>query len=123
MTNVNTRTGKEAEDYAQNFLITQGLRTVARNVCCRYGEIDIIMEQGITVVFVEVRLRAQKGVQTGARSVSYRKQQRLIKTASLVIQRMPELQGRPVRFDVIAYDTLQKNRVPHWIQQAFDASN
>jgi putative endonuclease len=120
---VNIQTGKEAEDHAESYLIAQGLRTLARNVCCRYGEIDIIMEHGLTVVFVEVRARREQRFQTGAGSVNYRKQQRLIRTASVVIQRMPVLQDRPVRFDVVAYNTSQKHRAAQWIQQAFDASN
>lgn len=120
---MNTQAGNDAEDCAEAYLIARGLRTLARNVACRYGEIDIVMEQGATVVFVEVRLRISKKFQTGAGSVDYRKQQRLIRTAGLMIQCMPILRDRPIRFDIIAYDTLCKNRKAHWIRQAFDASN
>ena len=122
MVNVNIQIGKDAENCAEDFLITQGLQTLDRNVSCRYGEIDLIMEQGTTVVFVEVRLRTQTRVQSGAESINFRKQQRLIRAAMHIIQRTPVLQERPIRFDVIAYNTRHKNRVPHWIQQAFDAS-
>lgn len=122
MLNVNTQTGKDAENCAEDFLITQGLQTLARNVGCRYGEIDLVMEQGTTVVFVEVRLRTHISIQSGAGSVDYRKQQRLIRAATQLIQRTPDLQERPIRFDVIAYNTRHRNRVPYWIQQAFDAS-
>ena len=87
-----------------------------------YGEIDLVMEQGTTVVFVEVRLRTHMSIQSGAGSVDYRKQQRLIRAATHLIQRTPALQERPIRFDVIAYNTRHRNRVPYWIQQAFDAS-
>lgn len=122
MINVNTQTGKDAENCAEDFLITQGLQPLARNVGCRYGEIDLVMEQGTTVVFVEVRLRTHISIQSGAGSVDYRKQQRLIRAATHLIQRTPALQERPIRFDVIAYNTRHRNRVPYWIQQAFDAS-
>ena len=107
MINVNTQTGKDAENCAEDFLITQGLQTLARNVGCRYGEIDLVMEQGTTVVFVEVRLRTHMSIQSGAGSVDYRKQQRLIRAATHLIQRTP---------------ARHRNRVPYWIQQAFDAS-
>ena len=123
MTDVNQQIGKKAEDCAERYLIAQGLTTLARNVCCKYGEIDIIMQQGATVVFVEVRARKHKRFQTAAGTVNYHKQQRLIRTASIVIQRMPALQDRPIRFDVVAYDTSSKNRQAEWIHQAFDASN
>ena len=122
MINVNTQTGKDAENCAEDFLITQGLQTLARNVGCRYGEIDLVMEQGTTVVFVEVRLRTHISIQSGAGSVDYRKQQRLIRAATHLIQRTPALQERPIRFDVIAYNNLHRHRAPYWIQQAFDAS-
>jgi putative endonuclease len=120
---VNQQIGKEAEDCAERHLIAQGLTTLARNVGCKYGEIDIIMQQGATVVFVEVRTRKHNRFPTAASTINYHKQQRLIRTASIVIQRMPALQDRPIRFDIVAYDTSSRNRQVQWIQQAFDASN
>jgi len=49
--------GKKAEDVACNFLLKNGLSLVTRNYHCKYGEIDLIMHDDDTLVFVEVRYR------------------------------------------------------------------
>ncbi|HEY9447372.1 MAG TPA: YraN family protein, partial [Burkholderiales bacterium] len=49
--------GVEAEDRAAAYLEARGLRLVARNYRCRFGEIDLVMREGKTLVFVEVRRR------------------------------------------------------------------
>ena len=51
------QSGEDAERIAENFLIAKGLKLVARNYRCRFGEIDLIMQERETLVFVEVRLR------------------------------------------------------------------
>ncbi|OZA41057.1 MAG: hypothetical protein B7X81_14500, partial [Hydrogenophilales bacterium 17-61-76] len=53
-----TLLGQSAEARAEAFLVKQGLALVARNWHCRFGEIDLIMQDGATRVFVEVRLRS-----------------------------------------------------------------
>ena len=49
--------GRTAEQLAAAFLERQGLTLLARNYRCRFGEIDLVMRDGDSVVFVEVRLR------------------------------------------------------------------
>ena len=52
-----TRRGREAERHAERWLKARGLQVLARNYRCRFGELDLVMRQGDTLVFVEVRLR------------------------------------------------------------------
>ena len=49
--------GEQAEQQACDFLITQGLTMVERNFRSPYGELDLIMVDGETLVIVEVRFR------------------------------------------------------------------
>ncbi|TMG83752.1 MAG: YraN family protein, partial [Betaproteobacteria bacterium] len=49
--------GAAAEALAARFLMARGLSIVGRNYRCRGGEIDLIVRDGKTLVFVEVRLR------------------------------------------------------------------
>ena len=51
--------GREAEHFAQTFLEHQGLTFVMRNYRCRTGEIDLIMQDGDELVFVEVKYRSK----------------------------------------------------------------
>ena len=53
--------GREAELRAADFLAAQGLRIVARNWRCRFGEIDLVVRDGATLVFVEVRIAGGTG--------------------------------------------------------------
>jgi putative endonuclease len=51
--------GSEAERFAQTFLEHQGLTLVMKNYRCRTGEIDLIMQDGEELVFVEVKYRSK----------------------------------------------------------------
>ncbi len=52
-------TGDHAELLACRYLQRHGLRLLTRNFHCRRGEIDLIMRDGDSLVFVEVRYRQQ----------------------------------------------------------------
>lgn len=52
--------GNAAEKIAATFLQQKGLTLVEKNFRCKYGEIDLIMREGKTLVFVEVRLRSNE---------------------------------------------------------------
>jgi putative endonuclease len=119
---VSTRaTGSHWEDAALAFLTRHGMKSVARNFNCRYGEIDLILRDRGTLVFAEVRYRdaAQHG--GAAPSVGAAKQARLVKAASLYLQAHPELACLPCRFDVVGCSG--SPAIPHfdWIRSAFEA--
>ena len=94
--------GQWAEDYALNYLQTQGLELVRRNFHSRYGEIDLIMQNGNCLCFVEVRARAETSWASAEESVDLRKQEKIIQTAQIFLQKSPELSQLDCRFDVIA---------------------
>ncbi len=115
--------GTEAEDRACRHLQAQGLTLVQRNYRVaggpyrRGGEIDLIMHtpQG-TLVFVEVRARAQARQGGAAASITPLKQRRLVRAAQhyLLRWKCPP----PCRFDVVAVE----GEVLHWWPGAFEAA-
>ena len=106
--------GDAGEDQALLFLQEQGLKLVERNFRCKGGEIDLVMQDGRGLVFVEVRKRAGNGYGGAAASVTARKQARLVIAAQTFLQRykMPP----PCRFDVIAID----GAAMEWLKNAID---
>lgn len=119
--NAGTRTSKQvsgdaAEDAALAFLRGEGLRQVERNFRCKGGEIDLIMQDGDTLVFVEVRQRSKDSFGGALASVTRAKQRRLIVAAQIFLQRyrMPPA----CRFDVIGYDGDRMN----WLKNAVEAT-
>lgn len=114
--------GNQAEAAAARYLERKGLHIVDRNFYCRGGEIDIIARDGDMLVFVEVRYRGTGSLENPLESVTPRKQQRLIKAASLYLQKH-QLWDLPCRFDVIAITPGRLRRFQaQWIQHAFDAA-
>src|SRR3954466_349092 len=107
--------GMRAEDLCANVLRRAGLILVERNWRCRHGEIDLIAEEGDTLVFAEVRMRSGPGNFGGAaESVTAAKRARLIAAARLYLTRRPE---SACRFDVFLVDG-PASRV-QWIRDAF----
>ena len=110
--------GEQAEELACRYLQTQGLRLVTRNHRCRRGEIDLIMEDGESLVFVEVRYRASARFGSAAESVDARKRTRLIAAAGHFLQQ--QRRNRPCRFDVVAISGAAEPDL-QWITNAFEA--
>lgn len=110
-------TGSAAEREACAYLRRQGLRLRERNYRCRWGEIDLVMEAGPTLVFVEVRYRRRGDYGGALGSVDRAKQKRLLRAASAYLARH-RLADRPVRFDVVALGSASE---PEWIEGAFEA--
>ena len=115
--------GDEYEDRALNLLQKEGLLLLERNFVAKTGEIDIIAQDKNTLVFVEVRARSNHHFDSAAGSVNLRKQQRIVRTAQLYLQRDPHRANLPCRFDVIAFEPPQSglyHRI-RWIRGAFTA--
>ncbi|APG03106.1 YraN family protein [Luteibacter rhizovicinus DSM 16549] len=110
-------TGDCFEGAALSFLQSRGLRLVRANFLCRHGEIDLVMRDGPTLVFVEVRYRRSSAFGGALGSVTAAKRRKLISAAHLWLGWHPNDAQRPCRFDVLAFegDTVE------WIRAAFDA--
>lgn len=108
--------GLEAEKCAATFLAKQGLKLVVQNYHCRFGEIDLIMQDAKTLVFVEVRLRTNAKFGSAAASITPQKQQKLIATAQHYLQQHGE---QACRFDAILMDKADLQQI-EWIRNAFE---
>ena len=112
------RTGREAEESACRELQRRGLRVLQRNYRVRGGEIDIVAQDGGTLVFVEVRRRSHAGWGGAAASVDARKRIRIVHAARHYLARAgAEVAAMACRFDVVAFDSGRMR----WIRDAFDA--
>lgn len=111
--------GKDAETQALQYLLTQGLSLIKTNYRCRRGEIDIIMQDGPTVVFVEVRLRRHQHYGGALASITHSKQQKIIYTAQDFLTRHPRFQQASCRFDVVTLDSTEALSAPVWYKDAF----
>ena len=113
--------GRSAETLALCHLSGKGLRLLERNWSCRSGELDLVMLDGDTVVFVEVRYRRHAAWGGAVESVDMRKQQKLIKAAQLFLQKESRWAKHPCRFDVVAIAATGDNQDLNWIRNAFDS--
>lgn len=91
--------GAQAELAAARYLQQRGLQLVVQNYHCRFGEIDLILQDGETLVFAEVRLRSSKDFGGAAASIDARKQRKLICTAQLYLSTLAHIP--PCRFDAL----------------------
>ena len=113
------QTGQDAENTACQYLTSHGLKTLQRNFRCARGEIDIVMEDAQSIVFVEVRYRKNKSYGDGAESITYTKQQKLIRAALYYLQVHPKYSNRPSRFDVVSVSKNTESTNIDWIKDAF----
>jgi putative endonuclease len=109
--------GLAAEKIAATFLTQQGLKLVASNFHCRYGEIDLIMQDGKTLVFVEVRLRTNTTFGSAAASITPQKQKKLIHTAQFYLQQHA-IQS-PCRFDAVLMHKADYTQI-EWLRNAIE---
>ena len=93
------RLGQWGEELAAGFLRAKGFSIRAANWRSRFGEIDLIAEDGTYLCFVEVKLRKSAAYGSAAAFVDQRKQDKLRSTAMLYLARHPT--GLQPRFDVI----------------------
>lgn len=115
-----TDTGPRAERLAARWLGKRGMRLVARNVRYRYGEIDLVMNDGDTLVFVEVRYRASENFGGAVASVTANKRARIERAIRGYIAANPSAGRRPLRADVVA--VAPGDRV-EWIKNAWEGSS
>lgn len=111
--------GAAAEQHAADHLKQSGLTLLSRNYRSPYGEIDLIMEQGETLVFVEVRFRRRTDYGTPAETVDRRKQERLRATAEHFLQHDRRAYNRPCRFDIVAIHATPQGDQIEWLPNAF----
>ena len=114
------KTGSQAESLARAYLERHGLRLITQNWLCRHGELDLVMLDGDTVVFVEVRYRRHAAWGGALESIDARKQARLSAAAEAFLQQQPRWSRHPCRFDVAALQSGDPAPALEWIKNAFD---
>ncbi|HEY2624997.1 YraN family protein [Dyella sp. Tek66A03] len=112
--------GARFEERAGAALQRAGLKLLARNYTTRHGELDLVMLDGDTVVFVEVRHRLRATHGSAAASVTASKREKLIRTAELWLAAHARYAKCNCRFDVVTYDGPEEQAEMHWIGNAFE---
>lgn len=108
--------GSDAEQIALTYLQRQDLVLVAQNYRCRFGEIDLIMREGATLVFIEVRMRGSEAFGGAATSITPAKQAKLLHTARHYLSQLKS--EPPCRFDALLLSGTDGREI-EWIQDAF----
>ena len=115
--NENISKGWEAERYAETYLLNQGLTLIERNYRCRFGEIDLVMQEEMVIVFIEVRMRGSQRFGGAASSITSFKQGKLTRTARYYLASLRSVP--PCRFDVVLLSGT-KGEGMEWIRNAFE---
>lgn len=115
MTNKRER-GEQFETQAADYLQQQGLKLIARNYHSRHGEVDLIMQDHTTLVFVEVRYRRSSNYGGAALSITPGKQKKIALTALHYLQKHKQTE-QPCRFDAIVISEHEAS----WIKSAFES--
>lgn len=116
-----TAAGAAIESAGAAWLRTQGLVSIEHNFRCRGGEIDLIMRDGRTLVFVEVRLRNRDDFGSAAESVTRSKQKRVIHAAQYYLVTRVGESDVDCRFDVLAAQRRGDTIIWEWVRNAFYA--
>lgn len=113
-------TGSVTEQFAKQYLIGQGLSFVDENIHCRQGEIDLIMQETNTLVFIEVKYRKNNNFGGAIAAVSASKQRKIKHCATFYLHKMKLKEyNTPCRFDVIALEGDINQPQVTWLKNAF----
>ena len=113
--------GLAYEQIALKYLEKKQLILVEKNFHTRFGEIDLIMQDGDTLTFIEVRYRQGITHGSASESVNFSKQKKIIKSAEIFLMQNNGWHLKS-RFDVIAISPaklLPYNHQIEWYKAAF----
>ncbi len=102
--------GLKGEQAAKRYLRKKGYQILATNYQCRFGELDLVAKDKTCLVFCEVKTRSPGMIAPPQESVTYTKQQKMIKTAQFYIaeHRCGDME---MRFDVLAVTADERCRL------------
>lgn len=112
--------GKQHEEMARHFLEKQGLIFIAQNFAYAGGELDLIMQHGAQLVFIEVRYRKSQQYGGAAGSINAGKIHKIRNTAGLYLAKHYPKNAPACRFDVIAMSGDAQQPHIEWIRNAFE---
>ena len=102
MTQERKNLGSHGENLAAEFLKRRGYRILQRNFRLKFGEIDIVAQEGDTICFVEVRTKTTEEMGTPFESITSFKQRKLSKLALAYLKNQYKSVEVRARFDVVA---------------------
>ena len=108
--------GAQAEQLAAQFLQHHGLKLLQQNYRCCFGEIDLILQDGDTLVFAEVRLRSRSDFGGAAASITAAKQGKLARSAQHYLATLARTP--PCRFDAVLLRAADGSDI-EWVRDAF----
>ena len=108
-----------AEKVACEVLQLKGLQLIDHNFSTTLGEIDLIMRDGSTLVFIEVRQRRSAAYGLAEEPIGHRKQEKIRRVANQFLQRNSKGYDQQCRFDVFAVNGDQTEKTIRWIKSAF----
>ena len=115
-----TDKGQITESYAEQYLSKQGLRLIERNFYSRQGEIDLIMLDGDTYVFIEVKYRKSKEFGGAIAAVSASKQKKIKHCVTFYLHQSDLNEyNTPCRIDVVALEGNIAQPDVTWLKNAF----
>ena len=115
-----TDIGQITEQYAQDFLAKEGLTFVEKNYHCRQGEVDLIMLEGDTYIFVEVKYRKSKAFGGAIAAISASKQKKIKHCVTFYLHHAGLNEyNTPCRVDVIALEGDINQPDINWLKNAF----
>lgn len=114
-------TGAKAEELAKKYLIDQGLRFIESNYRSKFGEIDLVMQDKVCLVFVEVKYRRSALFGLAYEAVSWQKRRKLQLTALQYIAKHSLYQKYSARFDVVSLQGVSPMKI-EWIRNAIEVS-
>ena len=108
--------GAQAEALACAHLQKQGLKLIDANLACTRGEIDLLMLDGHTLVFIEVRWRKNAQFGGAAASVTAAKLKKLLTACEVFFQNQPNWRDQPCRVDVVALEGALSDPQIDWLK-------
>lgn len=108
-----------SEEQAKSYLLSRGYRLLAENYLTRGGELDLVVQEGEVIVFVEVRQRRSSRYGSAAESIGAQKIARLRRTALHYLATRYGRDDLPVRFDAVVIEGSRDRHTLHHFQAAF----
>ena len=109
-----------AEDLALRYLQKHDMTLLERNFRSRFGEIDLIMQENNTIIFVEVRSRKSTAFLHPAETIDFSKRNKIRRTSQVFMQKIRARDRYDWRFDVITLTGRRENEMEiEWIKSAF----
>lgn len=108
--------GERGELIARQYLEQRGLRYVDGNVASKLGEIDLIMRDGATLVFIEVKMRRSETYGGALAAITPSKLARLRKAITLYLQQHAEYGNADCRMDALLIQNAGRERMIEWLK-------